>query len=135
MSENTLVITADTSMADAQIAAVEARTIQAANRSVATVNRSTELGLLALQAQGKAVDATFRIQALAVRTAINTFIQTRAAIRVSNPLMAAETIITGSVMLYLLYEQLQAIESGQQESNAQMAAAYSLLRQAGGVYL
>ncbi len=130
-----LVLEADTSRFDQQIIDSEARAIQSANRSVATVNRVTELGLLALNAQGTATDATFRIQAMSIRTTINTVIQTRAAIRISNPLLAAETIITGSVALFLLYEQLQAIESGRQEVSAQFAAQYSFLRQAGGVYL
>lgn len=132
---STIIVDADITAAQLQLQVIEVQTIQTANRNVATINRVTEMGLLALQAQGKAVDATFRIQALAIRTTINTVIQTRAAIAVSNPFLAAETIITGGVMLFLLYEQLQAIESGQQESSAQMAAAYSLLRQAGGVYL
>lgn len=130
-----IAVTIDSTQADQMLVDLEARTIQSANRSVATVNRVSELGLLGLQAQGKAVDATFRIQALALRTTINTTIQIRAAVRVSNPLLAAETLITGSVMLYLLYEQLQAVESGRMETSAQMAASYQLLRQAGGVYL
>ncbi len=130
-----VILQADTTIFDKQIIDAEARAIQSANRSVATVNRVTELGLLALNAQGTATDATFRIQAMSIRTTINTVIQTRAAIRISNPLLAAETIITGSVALYLLYEQLQAIESGRTEVSAQFAAQYSFLRQAGGVYL
>ena len=130
-----VLLQADTTLFDKQVIDAEARAIQSANRSVATVNRVTELGLLALNAQGTATDATFRIQAMSIRTTINTVIQTRAAIRISNPLLAAETIITGSVALFLLYEQLQAIESGRQEVSAQFAAQYSFLRQAGGVYL
>ncbi len=132
---STIVVDVDTSRADQQLVDLEARTVQAANRNVATVNRVTELGLVALQAQGTAVDATFRIQTMAIRTTINTVIQTRAAIRISNPLLIAETLITGSVALYLLYEQLDAIESGRTEVSAQFAAQYSFLRQAGGVYL
>lgn len=131
----TLVLDVDTSIADLKIAEVQARTIRAANQQVATVNRASELSLLSLQAIGVTVDATFRVQAIAVRTAINTFIQTRAAIVSANPLLAVETVITGSVMLYLLGQQLQAIESGRSEVSAQMSATYSLLRQAGGVYL
>ncbi|KKL28554.1 hypothetical protein LCGC14_2374000, partial [marine sediment metagenome] len=88
-----------------------------------------------LQAIGVAVDTTFRIQAIAIRTAINTFIQTRAALIVGNPLLAAETIITGGVMLYLLYAQLRAIQTGQQEVSAQMSASFQLVRMSGGVYL
>ena len=130
-----IIIDADTTRADQKIEDVEARTVQAANQQVATINRVSELSLLSLQAIGVTIDATFRIQVLAIRTAINTFIQTRAAIATANPLLAATTVVTGSVMLYLLYAQLQAIEAGKQETSAQMAASYTLLRQAGGVYL
>lgn len=133
MSE--IVISVDTTDADQKLVDLEVRTILIAQRQVATINRVSELGLLALQAQGVAVDATFRIQTIAIRTTINTVIQTRAAIRISNPLLAAETIITGGVMLYLLYAQLQAIESGRAEVSAQMAASFTLLRMSGGVYL
>lgn len=113
----------------------ENKSIEVANRSVATINRASEIALLGLQAIGVAVDATFRIQAIAIRTAINTFIQTRAALAVGNPLLAIETLITGGVMLYLLYAQLRAIESGRQEVSTQMSASFTLLRQAGGVYI
>ena len=98
-------ISADTSKANAAIVDLEARTIQAANRSVSTINRVSELSLLSLTAIGVSVDTTFRIQAFVLRTAINTFIQTKAAFAVSNPLLAAETLITGGVMIYLLYSQ------------------------------
>lgn len=133
MSE--IVLSVDTTRADDQLADLQARTIQTANQQVATINRVSELSLLSLQAIGVTIDATFRIQVLAIRTAINTFIQTRAAFATANPLLATTTVITGSVMLYLLYAQLQAIESGRAETSAQMGASYALLRQAGGVYL
>jgi len=125
----------DSTEVDTQLIALENKTIRVANRQVAIINQVSELSLLSLQAIGVTVDATFRIQTLAIRTAINTFIQTRAAFATQNPLLAATTIITGSVMLYLLYAQLQAIESGRMEVSAQMGASYQLLRQAGGVYL
>lgn len=130
-----IIIDADTTRADEKLVDLQARTIQTANQQVATINRVSELSLLSLQAIGVTVDATFRIQVLAIRTAINTFIQTRAALATANPLLATTTVITGSVMLYLLYAQLQAIESGRAEVSAQMGASYALLRQAGGVYL
>ena len=130
-----IVLDVDTTRADQKLVDLQARTIQTANRQVAIINQVSELSLLSLQAIGVTVDATFRIQTLAIRTAINTFIQTRAAFATQNPLLAATTIITGSVMLYLLYAQLQAIESGRMEVSAQMGASYQLLRQAGGVYL
>jgi len=130
-----IVLDVDTTRADQKLVDLQARTIQTANRQVAIINQVSELSLLSLQAIGVTVDATFRIQTLAIRTAINTFIQTRAAISTANPLLAATTIITGSVMLYLLYAQLQAIESGRMEVSAQMGASYQLLRQAGGVYI
>ncbi len=132
---STIIVDADTSRAEAKIVDVEARTVQAANRQVATINRASELSLLTLTAIGVSVDATFRIQAFAIRTAINTFIQTRAALTIGNPLLAAETLVTGGIMLILLYEQLQAIEEGRGEANVQLSAAYSALRSAGGVYL
>ena len=125
----------DNSQLQTQLDASNARTVQAANQAVATVNRASELSLLALQAIGISVVQTFRIQAYAIRTAINTFIQVRAAFATANPLLAAETIITGGVMLYFLHQQLVAIETGRNEVNTQMSAAYSALRSAGGVYL
>lgn len=125
----------DSSEIENELIDLEARTVQAANRAVATVNRASEMALLGLTVIGVSVDATFRIQAIAIRTAINTFIQTRAALAIGNPLLAAETVITGGVMLFVLRQQLQAIETGRSEVSAQMAASYSLLRQAGGVYL
>ncbi len=124
----------DRAFIDTLIAA-ENQSILAANRNVATINRVSEISLISLQAIGVAVDATFRIQAIAVRTAINTFIQTRAALTIGNPLLAAETLITGGIMLVLLHQQLRAIETGRAEVNTQMGAAYTLLRQAGGVYI
>ena len=130
-----IILDADTTLADNKLVDLEARTIQTAQRQVATINRVSELGLLSLQSIGVAVDATFRIQTIAIRTVINTAIQTRAALAISNPLLAAETVITGGVMLYLLYAQLQAIETGRNEVSAQMAASFTLVRMAGGVYL
>ena len=135
MSETRIKTVIDSTELDQQLIDVEARTVLVANRQVATINRVSELSLLSLQAIGVAVDATFRIQVLVIRTAINTFIQTRAALAISNPLLAVETVITGGVMLYLLYAQLQAIQTGKQEVSAQMGASYTLLRQAGGVYI
>ena len=130
-----IILDADTTLADNKLVDLQARTIQTAQRQVATINRVSELSLLSLQAIGITVDATFRIQTIAIRTVINTVIQTRAAISISNPLLAAETVITGGVMLYLLYAQLQAIETGRSEVSAQMAASFTLLRMSGGVYL
>ena len=135
MSEVRIKTVIDSTELDQQLVDVEARTIQTAQRQVATINRVSELSLLSLQAIGIAVDATFRIQTIAIRTVINTVIQTRAALAVSKPLLAAETVITGGVMLYLLYAQLQAIETGRAEVSAQMAASFTLLRMSGGVYL
>ena len=135
MSEVRIKTVIDSTELDQQLVDVEARTIQTAQRQVATINRVSELSLLSLQAIGITVDATFRIQTIAIRTVINTVIQTRAALSISNPLLAAETVITGGVMLYLLYAQLQAIESGRAEVSAQMAASFTLLRMSGGVYL
>ncbi len=135
MSETRIKTVIDSTELDQQLQAVEVRTVLIANRQVATINRVSELSLLSLQAIGIAVDATFRIQVLAIRTAINTFIQTRAALAISNPLLAVETVITGGVMLYLLYAQLQAIQTGKSEVSTQMAASYTLLRMSGGVYL
>jgi hypothetical protein len=132
---SSLVLDVDTSIADLKIAEVQRRTIEVANVQVATINRASELSLLALQATGYAVDATFRVQTIAIRTAINTYIQTRAALAASNPLLGVGTAITGGVMLYLLYQQLQAIETGRSETSAQMSASFSIVRQAGGVYL
>ncbi len=135
MSETRIKTVIDSTELDQQLIDVEARTVLVANRQVATINRVSELSLLSLQAIGVAVDATFRIQVLVIRTAINTFIQTRAALAISNPLLAVETVITGGVMLYLLYAQLQAIQTGKSEVSAQMAASYTLIRMSGGVYL
>ncbi len=135
MSETRIKTVVDSTEFDLQLFALESRTLQSAQRQVATINRVSEISLLSLQAIGITVDATFRIQAIAIRTTINTFIQTRAALAVSNPLLAAETVVTGGVMLYLLYAQLQAIESGRNEVSAQMAAAFTLIRMSGGVYL
>ena len=125
----------DNSQLQTQLDATNARTVQAANQVVATVNRASELSLLVLTVIGFTVDQTFRIQAYVVRTVINTFIQTRAALATANPLLAIETVITGGVMLFFLQQQLVAIETGRQETNARMSAAYSALRSAGGVYL
>ncbi|KKL94718.1 hypothetical protein LCGC14_1861830, partial [marine sediment metagenome] len=75
-----IVLDVDTTRADQKLVDLQARTIQTANRQVAIINQVSELSLLSLQAIGVTVDATFRIQTLAIRTAINTFIQTRAAI-------------------------------------------------------
>ena len=135
MSETRIKTVIDSTELDQQLIDVEARTVLVANRQVATINRVSELSLLSLQAIGVAVDATFRIQVLVIRTAINTFIQTRAALAISNPLLAVETVITGGVMLYLLYAQLQAIQTSKSEVSAQMAASYTLIRMSGGVYL
>ncbi len=137
MSETRIKTVIDSTELDQQLLAVETRTILVANRQVATINRVSELSLLSLQAIGIAVDATFRIQVLAIRTAINTFIQTRAALALptANPLLAVETVITGGVMLYLLYAQLQAIQTGKNEVSAQMAASFTLLRMSGSIYL
>lgn len=134
-SVRAVVLTVDDRKLIAGLINAENKTLEVAQRTVTTINRASEIALLGLQAIGVAVDATFRIQAIAIRTAINTFIQTRAALIVGNPLLAAETIITGGVMLYLLYAQLRAIQTGQQEVSAQMSASFQLVRMSGGVYL
>ncbi|KKM27485.1 hypothetical protein LCGC14_1574200, partial [marine sediment metagenome] len=85
MSEVRIKTVIDSTELDQQLVDVEARTIQTAQRQVATINRVSELSLLGLQAIGIAVDATFRIQTIAIRTVINTVIQTRAALAVSKP--------------------------------------------------
>ena len=131
MSE--VVVTIDKTQAEQNLQNFNERVLASANRAVGTVNRVTEMSLLALQAVGFGVDATFRIQAQALRTGINTVIQTAAAVRIANPALAAATVLTGGVSLYLLYAQLQAIENGQAESAAQMQASYTLLRTSGGI--
>ena len=45
------------------------------------------------------------------------------------------TVVVGGVSLFLLQQQLVAIQTGRQEVSAQMGASFQLLRQAGGVYL
>ena len=136
-SVRAVVLTVDDRKLIAGLINAENKTLEVAQRTVTTINRASEIALLGLQAIGVAVDTTFRIQAIAIRTAINTFIQTRAALSVAtvNPLLVAETIITGGVMLYLLYAQLRAIQTGQQEVSAQMSASFQLVRMSGGVYL
>lgn len=125
----------DTTDGDQDLDDFNNRVLASANQAVGTVNRVTEMSLLALQALGFAVDATFRVYAQALRTGINTVIQVDAALKISNPALAAQTVLTGGVSLYLLYAQLQALNTGRSEVSAQMQASYTLLRTSGGIYL
>ncbi len=125
----------DTTRGDAELENFNNRVLQSANRSVGTINRVSEMALLSFQAIGFGVDATFRVQAYALRTAINTVIQTGAALRISNPALALQTAVVGGVSLYILYAQLQAIDSGRNETSAQLQASYTLLRTSGAINL
>lgn len=135
---STIIIDADTSRLEQKVVDSEARTLAAAQQQVALVNRVMEISFLTLGALGVAIDATFRLQIFALRTAINTVIQTRAALAISNPALAAATAAIGATEIFFLYSQIRAIESGQQQTTAQMQSLYSLARQSsamGGVYL
>jgi len=132
---STVVLRVDKTDAESELENFNNRVLASANRAVGTVNRVSEMALLSFQAVGFGVDATFRIQAQALRTGINTVIQTRAAFKIANPALAAQTIITGGVSLYILYKQLQAIENGRTQTAAQLQASYTLLRTSGGIYL
>ena len=124
----TVIVDADTTAFDQKTRSAEARAKQAARAQISAIRRTTEIGLLTLQAFGVVVDQTLRAQVRIAQVAIETIIQVNAAAAAGTlGLSTVATVGVAALQIFILIRLINAIEQARTEEAAQLQATITLL--------
>ena len=119
MSE--IIISVDTTQADAAIEDTEMKTKAAAARMARVIRQAGQAGILLMQATGAAIDQTYVLYAESIAVGVETLLALRAGD------FGPQTILLG-IQVALMLRQAQQIRQKKSEAATQTGAAVQLLR-------